>query len=126
MKKNKEPKEMTLEEALLDPSFAPFHELIRAVKDKPNKDIFPKKYEMCVIDAAMVTMVALVDNNPNISFRKALKGVIKNLPKDITDVLFTKVIKQALEEWPERLAAAQPINQVQIPEHSTQQALVMA
>ena len=126
MKKDTSSKAMTFNQMLKDPSLEPWHEALRIIKNKPSKDIFPKKYEMGIIDVAMETMAELLDKNPNLSFKKALTGAIKNLPRDITDALFSKVLQKAIEEWAELSASAQLNNQILTPVYAQEEDLVMA
>ena len=110
--KSKEEKAMTLKQMLKDPSLEPFHELLLFIKDKPNKDIFPKKYEMGMMDAAVGTLVELFNKNPKITLKMALTGVIKNLPNDITDILLSKVVQKVFETLPILQAQAQQKQQI--------------
>ena len=110
--KSKEGKAMTFKQMLKDPSLEPFHEALRLVKDKPNKDIFPKKYEMGLMDAAVGTLVELFDKNPKISLKMALTGVIKNLPNDITDTLLSKAVQKVFETLPILQEQAQQKQQI--------------
>ena len=112
MGKSKKSKDLTVEEALQDPSFEPFYELLLFIKDKPNKDIFPKKYEMGMIDATVSTLVQLFEKNPKISLKMALSGVIKTLPNDITDTLLSKVVQKVFETLPILQAQAQQKQQI--------------
>ena len=107
MKILKKTKSMTFEEALKNPSLAHFHDAIRFVKDKPNKDIFPQKYEEGVISVALETVFELFEENPKVSLKKVLRLVIKHLPKDITPLLMSKVIQKAIEEWTNLVEDAQ-------------------
>lgn len=128
--KKKSGKSMTFKQALKDPSMAPFHAAILSMEGKSNKQIFkekfPKKYEMSVIDVALDRMAEQIDKDPNISLKKALASVIKNLPKDISDDLLAKVVNQVFAEWAELVAFAQKEKQILTPIHAPKQALELA
>lgn len=119
-------KPLTYRQMLKDPSLAPWREALLIIENKPNKDIFPKKYEMCMIDAATMTLVELIDKNPKISLKMALIGVIKSLPKDITDTLLAKVTQHVFEKWPVFMASVQKEPQIVTPLPIQKQDLVEA
>ena len=128
--KKKSGKSMTFKQALKDPSMAPFHAAILSMEGKSNKQIFkekfPKKYEMSVIDVALDRVAEQIDKDPNITLKKALVSVIKNLPKDISDDLLAKVVNQVFAEWAELVASAQKEKQILTPNHAPKQALELA
>ena len=70
---------------------------------------------MSVIDIALETMAEQMGKDPNISLKKALANVIKNLPKDISDDLLAKVVNQVFAEWAELVASAQQNNPITTP-----------
>ena len=124
--KNKEEKAMTLKQMLKDPSLEPFHELLLFIKDKPNKDIFPKKYEMGMMDATVSTLLQLFEKNPRISLKMALSGVIKTLPNDITDTLLSKVVQKVFDTLPILQAQAQQKQQIRAIAQAQKEDLVAA
>ena len=126
MSKGKKSKELTVEEALQDPSFEPFYELLLFIKDKPNKDIFPKKYEMGMMDATVSTLIQLFEKNPKISLKMALTGVIKTLPNDITDTLLSKVVQKVFDTLPILQAQAQQKQQIRATAQAQKEDLVAA
>ena len=126
MNKGKKSKDLTVEEALQDPSFEPFYELLLFIKDKPNKDIFPKKYEMGMMDATVSTLVQLFEKNPRISLKMALSGVIKTLPNDITDSLLSKVVQKIFDTLPILQAQAQQKQQIRATAQLQKEDLVEA
>ena len=126
MSKGKKSKELTVGEALQDPSFEPFYELLLFIKDKPNKDIFPKKYEMGMMDATVSTLIQLFEKNPKISLKMALTGVIKTLPNDITDTLLSKVVQKVFDTLPILQAQAQQKQQIRATAQAQKEDLVAA
>ena len=124
--KNKEEKAMTLKQMLKDPSLEHFHELLLFIKDKPNKDIFPKQYEMGFLDAVVSTLVELFEKNPKISLKMALSGVIKTLPNDITDTLLSKVVQKVFDTLPILQAQAQQKQQIRAIAQTQKEDLVAA
>ena len=112
MKKDKDHKTTTFKQALKDPAFAYLHQALLLIKDKPNKDIFPKQYEMGLLDAVVSTLVELFEKNPKISLKMALSGVIKTLPNDITHTLLSKVVQKVFDTLPILQAQAQQKQQV--------------
>ena len=124
--KSKEEKAMTLKQMLKDPSLEPFHELLLFIKDKPNKDIFPKKYEMGMMDATVSTLLQLFEKNPRISLKMALSGVIKTLPNDITDTLLSKVVQKVFDTLPILQAQAQQKQQIRVISQTQKEDLVAA
>ena len=126
MNKGKKSKDLTVEEALQDPSFEPFYELLLFIKDKPNKDIFPKKYEMGMMDATVSTLIQLFEKNPKISLKMALTGVIKTLPNDITDTLLSKVVQKVFDTLPILQAQAQQKQQIRATAQLQKEDLVEA
>ena len=111
MKNNKNRKRMTEEEVLQDPSLSHFHEAIRFLKDKPNKDIFPKQYETAIIDVSMQRLTEHFEKQPNVSFKTLLARVLTQLPADVTPLLLSKVVKEATEVWEELVTSTQKENQ---------------
>ena len=126
MKKDKDHKTTTFKQALKDPSFAYLHEALLLIKDKPNKDIFPKQYEMGLLDAVVSTLVQLFEKNPKISLKMALSGVIKTLPNDITDTLLSKVIQKVFDTLPILQAQAQQKQQTRVIAQPQKEDLVAA
>ena len=124
--KSKEVKAMTFKRMLKDPSLEPFHELLLFIKDKPNKDIFPQKYEMGMMDATVSTLIQLFEKNPKISLKMALSGVIKTLPNDITDTLLSKVIQKVFDTLPILQAQAQQKQQTRVIAQPQKEDLVAA
>ena len=126
MKKDKDHKTTTFKQALKDPAFAYLHEALLLIKDKPNKDIFPKQYEMGLLDAVVSTLVQLFEKNPKISLKMALSGVIKTLPNDITDTLLSKVIQKVFDTLPILQAQAQQKQQTRVIAQPQKEDLVAA
>ena len=126
MTKDKDHKTTTFKQALKDPSFAYLHEALLLIKDKPNKDIFPKQYEMGLLDAVVSTLVQLFEKNPKISLKMALSGVIKTLPNDITDTLLSKVIQKVFDTLPILQAQAQQKQQTRVIAQPQKEDLVAA
>ena len=126
MKKDKDHKTTTFKQALKDPAFAYLHEALLLIKDKPNKDIFPKQYEMGLLDAVVGTLVELFEKNPKISLKMALTGVIKTLPNDITDTLLSKVVQKVFDTLPILQAQAQQKQQIRAIAQAQKEDLVAA
>ena len=126
MKKDKDHKTTTFKQALKDPAFAYLHEALLLIKDKPNKDIFPKQYEMGLLDAVVSTLVQLFEKNPKISLKMALTGVVKTLPNDITDTLLSKVVQKVFDTLPILQAQAQQKQQIGVTAQPRKEDLVAA
>ena len=130
MKKNKDSKAMTFEQVLKDPALAHLHEAILFIKDKKPEDIFPKQYEKAMLSVTGSRLFDIFEKNPQTSLKQALLGVIKDLPKGISDTLLVKVVNHVIEIYPEFLASApkekQIVTPTRAPNHAPKQALELA
>ena len=99
MKQSAEHKTVTFDEAIKDSSFAHFHKAILFVKDKSGKELFPKKYELSVIDAALETVVELFDENSYMSLKSVLTQVIQDLPDNLSAALILKITTKVIQKW---------------------------
>jgi hypothetical protein len=99
MNKGTEHKTVTFDEALKDPSLAHFHEAIEFVKEKSGKELFPKKYELGVMDSVLETVVELFDERPNMPLKSALTSVFQDLPDDLSTTLLLKVTNKVIQQW---------------------------
>ena len=99
-------KTVTFEEALKDPSLAHFHEAILFVKDKSGKELFPEKYELGVIDAALESVVELLDKKPYMPLKSVLTYIIQDLPDDLSAALILKITNNVIQEWEDLTATS--------------------
>ena len=97
--KTKEEKKITFEEALEMPEYAHFHEVILYLKKTPNKEIFPKKYEMSIQGLTTRKVQSLFDENPHLPLKNVLALVMDYLPDDLSAKLLLKMTQLAIKKW---------------------------
>jgi hypothetical protein len=90
---------ITFEEALQDPKFAHFHDAIRSVQNRPNKDIFPKKHELSVTNVAVYDAVRIFNENPFTPLKIVVTTIINSFPDDISAELIVKMTKKIIAKW---------------------------
>jgi hypothetical protein len=114
MKNIEKNESMTFEEALQDASLASIHETIRFLQKTPSKDIFPKKYELSMIDLAVEEAVELFDTRPSIPLKTVISTVIASFPDDLSADLIVKMTENIVKEWRTLSVSLQEKNQIAI------------
>lgn len=112
MNKGTEHKTVTFDEALKDPSLAHFHEAIQFVKDKSGQELFPKKYELGVMDSALETVVELFEKRPNMPLKSVLTSVFQDLPDDLSATFILKITNKVIQQWSKLTATSLKTNEV--------------
>jgi hypothetical protein len=92
-------KSMTFEEALNDSSLAHVHEAIRFLEKTPNKDVFPKKYELSMIDLAIENAIELLMKKPDMPLKTLISTIISSFDDDLSADLILKMTKNIIKEW---------------------------
>lgn len=90
---------MTFDEALQLPEYAHCHELIHYLENTPNKDIFPRKYEMSIEGIASRKLSILFNENPTMNLKSVIATVVEALPNDLSPKLLLKITKFTIIEW---------------------------
>lgn len=112
MNQNTQHNTMTFDEALKDSSLAHLHKAILFVKDKSGKELFPKKYESGVIDAALETVVELFEKDPNMLLKSVVTTVFEGIPGDLSAALILKITNKVIQKWENLTAKSLRINDV--------------
>ena len=94
-----ENKAMTFGEVLQTPELSELHDLVRFLEKTPNKDIFPRKYEMSLEDVTIREVRSLFKNAPQQPIKAVITAVLNRLPNDLSDVLLLKMTQLAVQEW---------------------------
>jgi hypothetical protein len=92
-------KSMTFEEVLQDPSLAHLHEAIHFLEKTATKDIFPKKYELSMIDLSVENTIELLGKNPNMPLKTVISTIISSFNDDLSAELILKMTKSIIKEW---------------------------
>ena len=92
-------KSMTFDEVLQTPELSELHNLIHFLEKTPNRDIFPRKYEMSMEDVTIREVRKLFKDNPHQPTKTAITAVLNRLPDDLSDVLLLKMTQLAVQEW---------------------------
>ena len=103
MKNIVENKSMTMEEALLDPSYAEVHEDLRYVLNTvlktPYKDRMPKHYEKSMTSLTLERAVELFEKQPNMPIKAVLNALWQYIPEDTSASLVLNITKKVIEKW---------------------------
>jgi hypothetical protein len=94
-----ENKPMSFDEVLQTPELSELHEVIRYLQKTPNKDIFPKKYEMSMEDATIREVGRVFQDNPYCALKIVIMTVLEKLPDDLSAILILKMTKLIIQEW---------------------------
>jgi hypothetical protein len=94
-----ENKPMTFDEVLQTPELAQLHDLIRYLEKTPNKDIFPRKYEMSIEDLTIREVRKVVKEQPYSSLKAVITTVLGKLPDDLSANLLLKMTQLTIKEW---------------------------
>lgn len=92
-------KSMTFEEALQDSSLAHIHEAIRFLEKTPNKDVFPKKHELSMIDLSVENAKEFFVKNPKMALKTVISTIISSFDDDLSANLILKMTKSIIKEW---------------------------
>ena len=92
-------KSISFEDALKDASLVHFHEAIKSVQNKPNKDISPKKYEKSMLNLAESDTVRFFKENPNMSIKTIVAAIIQSFPDEVSPNMILKMTKKIVEKW---------------------------
>lgn len=92
-------KSISFEDALKDTSLEHFHEAIRSVQSKSNKDISPKKYEKSMLNLAESDTARFFKENPNMSIKTMVAAIIQSFPDEISPDMVLKMTKKIVEKW---------------------------
>ena len=113
MKNIVENKPTTMEEALLDPSYADVHEDLRyvlhTVLKTPYKDRMPQHYEKSMTSLTLERAVELFENQPNMPIKAVLNTLWQYLPEDTSASLVLNITKKVIEKW-ESLIIEKPLS----------------
>ena len=104
-------KSISFEEALKDASLVHFHEAIRSVQNKSNKDISPKKYEKSMLNLAESDTVRFFKENPNMSIKTIVATIIQSFPDEVSPDIILKMTKKIVEKWQNLSASYRQENQ---------------
>ena len=99
MKNIRQHKSISFEDALKDASLVHFHEAIRSVQNKSNKDISPKKYEKSMLNLAESDTVRFFKENPNMSIKTIVAAIIQSFPDEVSPDMILKMTKKIVEKW---------------------------
>lgn len=94
-----ENKPLTFDEVLRTPELSELHDVVRFLEKMPNKDIFPRKYEMSMEDVTIREVRTLFKNTPQQPIKAVITAVLNRLPNDLSDVLLLKMTQLAVQEW---------------------------
>jgi hypothetical protein len=94
-----ENKPMTFDEVLQTPELSELHDLVRFLEKTPNKDIFPKKYEMSIEDVTIREVRMLFKDAPQQPIKTVITAVLNRLPNDLSDALLLKMTQIAVHQW---------------------------
>lgn len=114
MKNIEKKKYRTAEEVLNDPSLAEYHEAIRATRNKPFSQMFPKKHEMSLTSLVKQKAVLLFKTNPNLPIKVVVLTIFEPLTNDIPAPLMLKLTEKIIEQWESLSAAAAQENPIAI------------
>ena len=108
MKNIVENKTITMEEALLDPSYAEVHEDLRYVLNTvlktPYKDRMPKHYEKSMTSLTLERAVELFEKQPNMPIKAVLNALWQYIPEDTSASLVLNITKKVIEKWEQLMA----------------------
>jgi hypothetical protein len=99
MEKKLEKKPMTFDEVLQTPELAHLHNLVHYLEKTPNKEIFPKKYEMSIEDLTIREVKKVFIEQPYSSLKTATATVLSKLPDDLSATLLLKMTQLTIQEW---------------------------
>jgi hypothetical protein len=94
-----ENKPMTFDEVLRTPELSELHDIVRFLEKTPNKEIFPRKYEMSMEDVTIKEVRKIFKNSPQQPIKAVITAVLNRLPNDLSDVLLLKMTQIAVQEW---------------------------
>lgn len=99
MEKKLEKKPMTFDEVLQTPELAHLHNLVHYLEKTPNKEIFPKKYEMSIEDLTIREVKKVFIEQPDCPLKTVISTVVSQLPDDLSAVLLLKMTQLTIQEW---------------------------
>ncbi len=89
----------TYEEILAMPELSHFHEAVRFLQKTPEREVFPRKFELSMQDIATYNVNLLFKENPKISLNEVISVVINKLPKDLKPQMLLNLVQITIEKW---------------------------
>jgi hypothetical protein len=101
MQKQTSKKSYTFEEVLASPEMAHYHDAIRYLQVTPEREVFPRKFELSMQDIATDNVYALFRENPATPLNDVVSVVMDKLPKDLKPQMLLKLVQITIEKWEE-------------------------
>ena len=90
---------MTSEQIIQTPDLAHLYDIVRFLETTPEKDVFPKKYEMATISMAVQVAHDHLKKNPYMSLKETLTVVLNSCEDGLTSDVLLKITQRVIKKW---------------------------
>jgi hypothetical protein len=101
MQKQIPTKSYTFEEILASPDMSHYHDVVRFLQKTPEREVFPRKFELSMQDIATDNVYILFRVHPETSLNDVISVVMDKLPKDLKPQMLLKLVQITIEKWEE-------------------------
>jgi hypothetical protein len=90
---------ITSEEILQSPSLAPWHDALMLVKTRSFEELFPRKYEMSIVNRAAKKTYKLFEEQPTMPIKEVLVSVLNSFTTELSGPILLKITQEIIERW---------------------------
>jgi hypothetical protein len=87
------------------PELAHFYDVVLFMEKNKGKNLFPKKYEMSVLDAVTKDTHNIFKEHPNLPLNNVVATVLPAFKPDLSGDLILKMTQKIIETW-EKLSSS--------------------
>lgn len=90
---------MTSEQIVQTPELAHLYDIVRFLETTPEKDVFPKKYEIATISMAVQVAHDLLKKNPYTPLKETLTVVLNSCEDGLSSDVLLKITQSVIKKW---------------------------